>query len=140
MLEIDPKLLLLTVVVFLALIYVLNAILIKPILGFVDNREAGIKESEQEVAKYGTDIKKYEEEAAKILASAREEVIALKNAAIKEASQVAKEKLDAKRAELEKDYKEFEAALKAEHDELKDALRANLPIIKASLQTTLAKL
>lgn len=140
MLEIDPKLLLTTVVVFLVLIYALNAILFKPILSFVDERNEGIASEEKEAAKYGSDVKKYEEEAASILAAARDEVIALKSSITKKASDSAKEQIDAKKAQIEKDYKDFESSLIAEHTELKAALQANLPDIKASLKSTLSRL
>ena len=48
MLEIDPKLLGITVVVFLVMIYLLNVILYKPILSFVDNRNESIANEEKE--------------------------------------------------------------------------------------------
>lgn len=140
MLEIDPKLLLITVVVFLVLIYALNAILFKPILSFVDERNEGIASEEKEAAKYGSDIKKYEEEAASILAAARDEAIALKSSITKKANDIAKEQIDAKKAQIEKDYKDFEDSLAAEHAELKAALQTNLPDIKASLKSTLSRL
>lgn len=140
MLEIDPKLLLITVVVFLALIYALNTILFKPILSFVDERNEGIASEEKEAAKYGSDIKKYEEEAASILAAARDEAIALKSSITKKANDIAKEQIDAKKAQIEKDYKDFEDSLAAEHAELKAALQTNLPDIKASLKSTLSRL
>ena len=140
MLEIDPKLLGITVVVFLVMIYLLNVILYKPILSFVDNRNESIANEEKELSKYGNDTKKYEEECAAILASARDEVSKLKAAAIQSAHELSKSKIDAERARLEADYKEFEASLKTEQEALKVALSDNLPIIKTEIKSVLSKL
>lgn len=140
MLEIDPKLLGITVVVFLVMIYLLNVILYKPILSFVDNRNESIANEEKELLKYGNDTKKYEEECAAILASARDEVSKLKAAAIQSANELSKSKIDAERARLEADYKEFEAGLKTEQEALKVALSDNLPIIKTEIKSVLSKL
>lgn len=90
MLEVNPYLLSLTVVIFLGLIFVLNNILYKPILGFVDERNAHIAKEESEVAKYGADIKKYDEEAASILADARAQMLAIKKEAATKANEAAK--------------------------------------------------
>ena len=98
MLEIDPKLLGITVVVFLVMIYLLNVILYKPILSFVDSRNESIANEEKELSKYGNDTKKYEEECAAILASARDEVSKLKAAAIQSANELSKSKTNAERA------------------------------------------
>ena len=140
MLEIDPKLLGITVVVFLVMIYLLNVILYKPILSFVDSRNESIANEEKELLKYGNDTKKYEEECATILASARDEVSKLKAAAIQSANELSKSKIDAERARLEADYKEFEASLKTEQEALKVALSDNLPIIKTEIKSVLSKL
>lgn len=140
MLEIDPKLLGITVVVFLVMIYLLNVILYKPILSFVDSRNESIANEEKELLKYGNDTKKYEEECAAILASARDEVSKLKAAAIQSANELSKSKIDAERARLEADYKEFEAGLKTEQEALKVALSDNLPIIKTEIKSVLSKL
>lgn len=140
MLEIDPKLLGITVVVFLVMIYLLNVILYKPILSFVDSRNESIANEEKELPKYGNDTKKYEEECAAILASARDEVSKLKAAAIQSANELSKSKIDAERARLEADYKEFEASLKTEQEALKVALSDNLPIIKTEIKSVLSKL
>ena len=140
MLEIDPKLLGITVVVFLVMIYLLNVILYKPILSFVDSRNESIANEEKELSKYGNDTKNYAEECAAILASARDEVSKLKAAAIQSANELSKSKIDAERARLEADYKEFEASLKTEQEALKVALSDNLPIIKTEIKSVLSKL
>lgn len=140
MLEIDKELLLLTVIVFLALIYLLNKILFKPVLNFVDVRDQGIIESEKDVANYGKDIKKYQDESAAILAKAREEVNAIKAEAIQIANDESKAKIEHRRSELDQEYKEFEDALKVENEELKVELRKNLVDIKVALKSKLSNL
>ena len=122
------------------MIYLLNVILYKPILSFVDSRNESIANEEKELSKYGNDTKKYEEECAAILASARDEVSKLKAAAIQSANELSKSKIDAERARLEADYKEFEASLKTEQEALKVALSDNLPIIKTEIKSVLSKL
>lgn len=140
MLEVNPYLLLVTVVIFLGLIFVLNNMLYKPILSFIDDRNAHIAKEESEVAKYGADIKKYDEEAAQILADARAQMLAVKKAAATKANEAAKICVDTRKAELENEYKEFEIALKKEQEDLKAELGVSLPAIKESLKSTLSKL
>ena len=49
MLEIDLPLVALTAVVFLALIAILNSVLYKPLLGFVDKRNQDVKNDEDSI-------------------------------------------------------------------------------------------
>lgn len=140
MLEIDLNLLLVTVVVFLGMIYLLNAILYKPILKFVDERNQSIADEEKELARYGKDTKKYEEESARILANARAEVSAIKASAIEQANAEAKERIEARKKELETEYKAFEDDLKKEHEELKAELLRSLPNIRGDVKSVLSKL
>ena len=107
MLSIDPPLLLLTVVVFLGLIYVLNVMLYKPILAFIDARNDSIVKDEENLLKQGDDTKAYKEEADAILAQARTEVASIKAAAIAKASEEAAARVAERKADLEAEYKEF---------------------------------
>ncbi|MBR6612793.1 MAG: F0F1 ATP synthase subunit B', partial [Campylobacter sp.] len=67
MLHIDPPLLLITLVIFLGLIFVLNSILYKPLLGFIDDRNKSIKNDEESVSKNASDTGNYEAQIEKII-------------------------------------------------------------------------
>lgn len=140
MLSIDPGLLSLTVVVFLALIFILNAILYKPILTFIDSRNKAIDKDEDDLKQRSDDTKTYKEEAENILAQARIQAAQIKDEATQKALKDAEEKVQVKKAALESDYKAFLDELSAQTSELKNELTAKLPEFKSSLRASLSRL
>lgn len=73
MLEIDLPLVALTAVVFLALIAILNSVLYKPLLGFVDKRNQDVKNDEDSISKNTSDLSVFEAQVEQILSAARAE-------------------------------------------------------------------
>ena len=140
MLSIDLQLLLTTVIIFLCLIFVLNRILYRPILAFIDNRNSSITSDEQTLQKQSDDTKSYKEEAENILAQARVKIGEIKNKAVEEANLIAQKKIAQTKATLEEDYKSFLVDLEQENQKLKSDLLLKMPEFKATLNSKLSNL
>lgn len=140
MLHIDPPLLLITLVIFLGLIFVLNSILYKPLLGFIDDRNKSIKNDEESVSKNASDTGNYEAQIEKIIGDARAEAQAKKHAALSEAKERATTKVAIKKESLEADFDSFMAGLADRKAELKSNLTAKIPELKSTLAGSLSKM
>ena len=140
MLQIDPPLLLITLVIFLGLIFVLNSILYKPLLGFIDDRNRSIKNDEESVSKNASDVGNYEAQIDKILSDARAEAQAKKQAALSQAKENAATQIAIKKESLEADYNSFIAGLMVGKAELKSNLTAKIPELKSTLAGSLSKM
>ncbi|ARQ97948.1 MULTISPECIES: FoF1 ATP synthase subunit B' [Campylobacter] len=140
MLQIDPPLLLITLVIFLGLIFVLNSILYKPLLGFIDDRNRSIKNDEESVSKNASDVGSYEAQIDKILSDARAEAQAKKHAALSQAKEKAATQIAIKKESLEADYNSFIAGLIDRKAELKSNLTAKIPELKSALAGSLSKI
>ncbi|HDX6295692.1 TPA: F0F1 ATP synthase subunit B' [Campylobacter fetus subsp. venerealis] len=138
--QIDLPLLLITVVIFLGLIFVLNSILYKPLLKFIDDRNRSIKQDEDSVSKNANDASAYKAEIERIILDARAEANAKKQAALARAKEEAAKKIEAKKATIESEYEIFAAGLAAKKSELRNMLLEKLPEFKNSLAGSLSKI
>jgi F-type H+-transporting ATPase subunit b len=133
-------LILLTTAIFLVLLFILNKILYKPLLNFMDNRDAFIKKDLEDATKNSEDTSVYYAKANKIILDA-------KNKAAKErADLLAKAKIDfenrikEKKEKLEAEYGEFVKTLEKEKKELRNALNGQLPLYKEAIKAKLSKI
>ncbi|WP_297193533.1 F0F1 ATP synthase subunit B' [uncultured Campylobacter sp.] len=126
-----------TVVIFLLMIVVLNAILYKPLLSFMGQRDESIKSDEAKVKQDFEKISTVAEELEKIKQSTREEIFQIKQRAVEVARAEAETEFNKKKQELEekmsnfylnleKDKKNLEEELKTHISEWKNTLNANL--------------
>jgi ATP synthase subunit B len=140
MLEIDLPLVALTAVVFLALIAILNSVLYKPLLGFVDKRNQDVKNDEDSISKNTSDLSVFEAQVEQILSAARAEAGKIKQDALNAAKEAAGKITAEKRAELEVDYDAFVQNLKAQKNEFKAELMNSLPELRSALKSKLARI
>lgn len=140
MLEIDLPLVALTAVVFLALIAILNSVLYKPLLGFVDKRNQDVKNDEDSISKNTSDLSVFEAQVEQILSAARAEAGKIKQDALNAAKEAAGKITAEKRAELEVDYDAFLQNLKAQKNEFKAELMNSLPELRSALKSKLARI
>ena len=125
---------------FLILIYLLNRILYKQLLGFMDARDSSIKKDSEGIEGNAADVKALKAEAEVILQNARQEASLIKNKAQENAKQMADAKITQKREELNLKYNEFTAILEEEREELKKTLLSKIPLFEESLKAKMAKL
>jgi F-type H+-transporting ATPase subunit b len=99
---------------FLLLIFILNILLYKPILGIIDRRKRQFEESEAEIRRLQETVEQkmaaYEEKLRQAKAAAVEQ----KNEAIRQGADEAKTVIDAVRAEIPGMMKEFHAQMDGE--------------------------
>ena len=140
MLEISLPALIFTVIVFLGLIYFLNVKLYKPLLSFMDDREAMIKKDAEEAKQNALDIDSDRAEIEKILGEARSQAAKIKQISLDTAKADAEAVISAKRSDLESDFNKFIKELDEEKSELKKDLQNKIPEFKSGLKSALAKI
>ncbi|MGN8503929.1 FoF1 ATP synthase subunit B' [Helicobacter pylori] len=136
--SVNPYLMAVVFVVFVLLFWAMNVWVYRPLLAFMDNRQAEIKDS---LAKIKTDnaqsveIRHQIEALLKEAAEKRREIIA-------EAIQKATESYDAvikqKENELNQEFEAFVKQLQNEKQALKEQLQARMPVFEDELNKRVA--
>ena len=140
MLDISPGLLILTAVVFLSLIVLLNNMLYKPLVRYMDEREASIKRDLESAVSNEDASHKLLAEAQEIIAQAKSEAARIKHESLEAAKAEVAQKIASKKAELEAKEAEFMQALAKEEEQVKAALISQLPLFKEALKAKFSKL
>jgi len=140
MVDISPILLLVTVVVFFTLLIVLNKILYKPLLAFIDNRNESIKRDLENAGKNTSDVEAYYKEADQIIREAKAEAGKIREAALSEAKEIAAKKVEQKQSELDEEYTLFLKNLNAEKIEFTESLSAKIPLFRDSIKQKLGNI
>jgi len=140
MLDINPLLLGITIVVFLILIAVLNSLLFKPLFEYMEKRDASIKSDNDKVGNNDDEIAELTAEAASIVNEAKLEAAAIREKVVAEAKELAESKIEAKRAELAKDKLEFEKSLAETREELKTTLLSQVPLYKEAVKAKFSQI
>ncbi len=140
MLDINPLLLSITIVVFLILIAVLNSLLFKPLFTYMEERDASIKADNDKVGNNDAEIAELTAQAQKIVNDAKLEAAAIREKVVAEAKELAESKIEAKRAELAKDKLEFEKSLAETREELKTTLMSQVPLYKEAVKAKFSQI
>ena len=140
MLDINPLLLSITIVVFLILIAVLNSLLFKPLFNYMNERDASIKNDLDKVGNNDAEIAELTAQAQAIVNEAKLEAAALREKVIAEAKELAESKIEAKRAELAKDKAEFEKSLAESRENLKSSLLSQVPLYKEAVKAKFSQI
>ncbi|AQW86408.1 ATP synthase, F0 complex, b' subunit [Campylobacter pinnipediorum subsp. caledonicus] len=140
MLEINPSLVILTAIIFLILIAVLNSLLYKPMLKFLDDRNTFIKDKEDSVNKNNSDLGVYEQEIQSIISNARNEANAIKQEALNSSKTLAQAEIKQKKLHLEEEYLKFTEELNSKKDALKNELMLKVPELKEILNNKIARI
>lgn len=137
MLDINLSLLIFTAVVFLTLIYFLNKILYKPLLGFIQKREDLIKSDLENIAQDSGDVANYLEKANSLISDAKGEAAKIRESAVTKAKDAAAKELEIAQSAIEEKYDAFVKELSGERATLKTELASNLSTYQNSLQSKL---
>ena len=140
MLELNPMLMALVLVLFIGLIVYLNKALYEPIINFMDQRDLTIASDLKEAESLTAGADNLESEANEILAKAKQEALSIRQSAAQEANGEAAKLISAKEAELEKAYGEFKAKLEQEKEEAKSVILSEVPLIKEALKAKFSQL
>jgi F-type H+-transporting ATPase subunit b len=139
-LDIDIVLLCSTTVLFLVLLAVLNKILYKPLLDFINNRNSLIKKDLEDAAQNADDVSVYYEEANQIILDAKNKAAVKRIELLAAAKTDANKQLATKKSKLESEYNKFIKTLDNEKAELKNALRGQIPLFREALKAKLGKI
>jgi F-type H+-transporting ATPase subunit b len=140
MLDIDLRLLVATLVVFLALIAILNSWLYNPLFAYMNKRDEDIKKDLAKAGSNDDEIAKLESQAQSIVANAKLEVAKLREKVIADAKELAESRLEAKRAELAKEYLEFERSLAISREQLVNDLKSKMPLFEDAIKAKFSKI
>ena len=124
--DVHFSIMLATLVIFLAVMIILNSMLYKPLLKFIDERSASISNDEEKVKQNFAEMSNFNEEFERI-----------KQKALNEARNKAEEELKQKRLETEQKMEIFYAELSKEKEELEQELKLRLPLWQEALKNNL---
>ncbi len=134
MLDISIGLLLLTAIVFLALIFLLNSWLYRPLLAFMEQREESIRRDLENASSNEEGSQKLLEEAKAIITEAKAQASAMKKEAIDEVKAEIAKMIEAKKEELESRKVVFMEELKKEEESVRSTLISQMPLFKEALK------
>jgi F-type H+-transporting ATPase subunit b len=137
MLDISPVVMLIEAGIFLVTLILLNQWLFKPLLTFMEERDAKLAEELKNISSNTDEVKKYELEIASILDNAKNEANKIKKLATDEAKKEAISMVESEVSQLEVAKTEFYAELAKRKDELAKALEADSNELKEMLSTKL---
>ena len=140
MLDINPILLIATLIVFLTLIAVLNNWLYNPLFAYMKKRDEDIKKDLQKVGNNDDEINELNSKAQLIINNAKIDVTALREKVVADAKELADSKLEAKRAELASQYLEFEQSLSKSREQLESDLKSQMPLFKEAVKAKFSQL
>ena len=140
MLDLNPVLMLFVLVVFFSLLFVLNQMLYKPLLKFMDDRDNSIKNDLKDAEEILGSNDELNAKADAILAKAKAEANAIREKAVSEAKALAESRVESKIKELDDKYQSFLKDLSNSRDELEKALSEQMPLFKESLKSKMSNL
>ncbi|EAK9945051.1 F0F1 ATP synthase subunit B' [Campylobacter lari] len=129
-----------TGVIFLLMIAILNSMLYKPLIKFMDSRDLTIKNDEEKMKKNSDDVSNVESELEKIHVQTRDEINQIKAKAIEEAKIKQEKELSTRKRELEDQMLVFLKSLREKEKELKEEMRLKMPEFKQSFKDSLSKI
>lgn len=129
-----------TAVIFLVVIFILNVLLYKPLLKFMDERAVSIDNDEKKVKDNFEEMTNFGEELSKIKQDTRDEINAIKQKATAQARSLADEEIQKKKDELEQKMQAFTTQLLQEKNELEHELKLRLPLWQESLRKKIKEL
>ncbi len=140
MLDISVPLMLFDFVLFLTLLVLLNRMLYKPLLKFMDDRDDTIANDLNVARSMSGTSGALHAEAEGILDDARSSASDIRQKAINDAKVLAESKAESKRAELDKKHISFMEGLESEKETLRNSLLSQMPLFKESLKAKFSKL
>ena len=140
MLDIHWQLMLFVLILFLALLVILNNMLFQPLVKFMDDRDASIAKDLEAAKGFSGNSDELNEKADEIISNAKNEAVNIRQKTIDDEKTLATRKVEEKQKELESKYNEFAEQLSEEKENLKNSLLSQMPLFKESLKAKFSKL
>ncbi len=120
-------------VVFVLLLWAMNAWVYKPLLAFMDNREAEINDSLSKIESDNKQSTQIQSQIEDLLKDANEQRRAIIAQATKQAIEAYDAIIAQKESELEQEFEDFSSQLKSEKQVLKEQLKGKLEVFETEL-------
>lgn len=130
----EPWLMLLVFVVFLTTMFLLNTWLFKPLIGFMDEREASLRKDLESVASDDSEAQEIQRKIQAIFTDAKAQAGKIIEQATLEAKAEYDTKIAKKQEELMAKMEEFRVALEQQKVQVKDELIADLGTFESVLR------
>ncbi|MBD3790589.1 MAG: F0F1 ATP synthase subunit B' [Campylobacterales bacterium] len=140
MLDLHLPLMLFVLVLFIALLVLLNNMLFQPLIKFMDDRDHSIAKDLEAAKGLSGNTDELNAKAEEILSNAKAEAAAIRQKAIDDEKTLAASKVETKQSELEQEYASFVERLASNREELKNSLLSQMPLFKESLKAKFSKL
>lgn len=140
MLDLHLPLMLFVLVLFIALLVLLNNMLFQPLIKFMDDRDHSIAKDLEAAKGLSGNTDELNAKADEILSNAKAEAAAIRQKAIDDKKTLAASKVETKQSELEEEYASFVERLAGNKEELKNSLLSQMPLFKESLKAKFSKL
>ena len=127
-------------VLFIALLVLLNNMLFQPLIKFMDDRDHSIAKDLEAAKGLSGNTDELNAKAEEILSNAKAEAAAIRQKAIDDEKTLAASKVETKQSELEQEYASFVERLASNREELKNSLLSQMPLFKESLKAKFSKL
>ena len=140
MLDLNLGLMLFVLVIFFSLLFLLNQMLYKPLLKFMDDRDKSIADDLKNAKEMSGNSEELHAKADAVIADAKAEANAVREKAVNSAKAIAESKIESKNRELDSKYQSFVDELSKDRDELQKSLTEQLPLFKESLKSKMSSL
>jgi len=140
MLDLHLPLMLFVLVLFLALLVLLNNMLFNPLVKFMDDRDASIAKDLEAAKSVSGNTDELNAKADAIISEAKNEAATIRQKAIDDEKTLAASNVEAKQNEIDKEYEAFVKRLASEKENLKNELLSQMPLFKESLKAKFSKL
>jgi len=140
MLDLHLPLMLFVLVLFLTLLVLLNNMLFKPLVKFMDDRDASIAKDLEAAKSLSGNTDELNAKAEDIISKAKNEAAIIRQKAIDDEKTLAASKVETKQNEINKEYEDFIEKLASEKEKLKNELLSQMPLFKESLKAKFSKL
>jgi F-type H+-transporting ATPase subunit b len=140
MLDLHLPLMLFVLVLFLVLLVVLNNMLFKPLITFMDDRKSSIDKDLEAAKNVNSNIDEINNQIDEILQHAKAKATSIKMKAIEDEKTVAVSRVETKQQELDTMYEKFLGELATSKENLKNELMSQMPLFKESLKAKFSKL
>jgi F-type H+-transporting ATPase subunit b len=140
MLDVSPNLVLASAGIFLFMLIALNAIVYKPLIKFMADRDNSINDDLKNASSNSDSVEELKAEANKIISEAKAEANKLREKATTEAKELSEQKVHQKNVEIESEMASFRESLEKTKAELKASLQSQSETFKDALKVKMQQI
>lgn len=140
MLDLHLPLMLFVLVLFLILLVLLNNMLFKPLVKFMDDRDASIAKDLEAAKGFSGNTDELNAKADEVISDAKNKAADIRQKASDDEKILAASKVEMKQTEIHTEYNIFIEKLATEKKNLKNSLLSQMPLFKESLKAKFSKL